>query len=67
MSRTHRAEPSSKSWLRRPAHIRAKRELLKAEDEGVIKNRRPIPPSDWDDRVVSHRRGQKWSKHELDD
>lgn len=67
MSRTWRSEPSSKVWLRRPAHIRAKRELLRAEDEGVIKNRRPIPPSDWDDKGVSHYRGQKWSKHELDD
>lgn len=67
MSRTWRSEPSSKIWLRRPAHIRAKRELLRAEDEGVIKNRRPIPPNDWYDKVVSHYRGQKWSKHELDD
>lgn len=64
MSRTYRAEPSSKVWIRRPAHIRAKRELLRAEDEGVVKNRKPIPPSDWDDMVVSYHRGQKWSKYE---
>ena len=64
MSRTHRSEPTSKVWMRRPAHIRAKKELLRAEAEGAIKNRRPIPPSDWDDKVVSYHRGQKWSKHE---
>lgn len=47
--------------------MRAKKEILKAVDEGIIQNRKALPPSDWDDKVVSHYRGQKWSKHELDD
>lgn len=67
MARTYRAEPSHGAWLRKPAHMRAKKELLRAEEEGVLKNRRPIPPSDWDDKVVSHHRGQKWSKNEHHD
>jgi hypothetical protein len=62
MSRTYRAEPSHQSYLRKPKHMRAKRELLKAEDEGVTKNRKPIPPSDWDDQLVSVYRGQEWNR-----
>jgi hypothetical protein len=62
MSRTYRTEPSNGAYLRKPKHIRAKKELLRAEDEGVIKNRRAIPPSDWDDRVVSVYRGQEWNR-----
>lgn len=64
MSRTYRAEPSSKAWFRTPRHIRAKKEVLRAEDEGVFKNRKAIPPTDWDDLTVSYIRGQKWSRHE---
>jgi hypothetical protein len=62
MSRTYRAEPSNGSYLRKPKHMRAKRELLKAEDEGVTKNRKPLPPDDWEDRVVSVYRGQEWNR-----
>jgi hypothetical protein len=42
--------------------MRAKRELLRAEDEGVTKNRKPVPPSDWDDKLVSVYRGQEWNR-----
>lgn len=62
MSRTYRSEPSNAAWLRKPKHMRAKRELLKAQDEGVLKNRKAIPPDDWEDMVVSYYRGQEWNR-----
>ena len=62
MGKTWRNEPSNGAYLRKPKHIRAKREILRTEDEGYCTNRKAIPPSDWDDIVVSHYRGQHWHR-----
>ena len=53
--------------MRSPSSIRAERELRATDAdmkaEGLrVPTRRPIPPNDWDDLVVSYRRGQEWAR-----
>jgi len=54
--------------MRRPRHKRALRELessrdaLEGEDLPIHATRQAIPPTDWDDLLVSDIRGQQWSR-----
>lgn len=68
MSRTYRKEPSSGCWMRRPHHIRAKRQLIATvdalHDENIVlnKQRHAVAPDDWEDQIVSYIRGQSWTR-----
>lgn len=62
MARTYRNEPSSGAYMRKPRHIRAMREMLRAEDDGYHENRKALPPTDREDYIVSYYRGQAWHR-----
>lgn len=65
MGKTYRKPPVS-GMMRTPKSNRAKVYEDDPDNEHLTRhrNRRSIPPDDWDDLLVSDFRGQKWYRQE---